>query len=171
MDTTAVYQKCISPGSWRMRSACQPLSSSSTASGSLAKRQCAICLMDREASHFEDDSVICSSCTVLSKSEVDQCTVCSQSCRQTATCQDESLCGHFFCLQCAPKAMPLRCTVCEEERIPGAFEARYRTRSTDPHFIRRCKACSEPKTKQKSPESHKPPENITQKVKMTPRGP
>ena len=39
--------------------------------------------------------------------------------------------------------MPLACSVCETQKLPGAFAARYRATSVDPQQIRRCKQCSE----------------------------
>ena len=142
-DQKAVYQHCISPGSWRKCAACQPLQCEPETSLNLETRQCCICHETRDASHFDGNSAQCASCTLQMKFQVVVCGICQKSCRYDECIERSSKDEPLLCVKCAPKHTPLLCTICHEMKHPGAFTDHQRQNATDECSLRRCKSCSE----------------------------
>ena len=86
---------------------------------------------------------MCASCSLQDKFQTRICSVCTKTCRSTDCYQDDQNDGVTICIRCAPAHAPLKCTVCEERKHPGAFADKYRQARQDPWKVRRCKSCSE----------------------------
>ena len=142
-DQTAVYQHCISPGSWRRCAACQPLHHKQEPSLTTETRQCRICHETRDANHFDGNSAECASCTLQMKFQVVVCDICQDSCRYDECLDGTSRGEPLLCLKCAPKHTPLLCAICQEMKHPGSFTDHQRQNATDECSLRRCKSCSE----------------------------
>ena len=71
------------------------------------------------------------------------CSACGKHCRFSEAITQSNPTHPTLCMNCAPRQLPLQCTVCKENKHPEAFEHRYRSAQAEKLGIRRCKACGE----------------------------
>ena len=80
-DNGAIYEHCISPGSWRRCIACKLVHSTQSDDQQASHRQvCASCTTLRIEKYSSPEATVCSACSLQGKFDIHECSKCGKVC-------------------------------------------------------------------------------------------